>query len=277
MTKKIDALVEALELVKHATTPEPDDGSGHEVAHEIATRALNEYRKGAWVFNQEGLLAEMVLKLYETWEKSKLDDIYVANRLVLCVQVARRIQGNAAISQEFLQQTEPTGCAQKRQKPGNEQAMQMGFTKLDMKALRQLAQAATPLDFDSAEMKRNVGETVECPHCQGEGNVTLEADYCNFDGTAIGVEFYGIGEAHGAAEAFVRAFNPKTAIQLIERIEAAEADLQNSREREKAATQLAFMTADAGQEGQDALQRRIEELEAENVMLKSAAAKNQGL
>lgn len=95
---------------------------------------------------------------------------------------------------------------------------------MNTEELRKVAEAATPLDFDSAEMKRRVGEVIECPHCQGEGDVTLEADYCNFDGTAIGVEFYGIGMAHGAAEAFVRAFNPKTAIALLDRIAALEAE-----------------------------------------------------
>lgn len=95
---------------------------------------------------------------------------------------------------------------------------------LNTEELRKVAEAATPLDLDSAELKRRVGETVECPHCQGEGDVTLEADYCNFDGTAIGVEFYGIGLAHGAAEAFVRAFNPKTAIALLDRLAALEAE-----------------------------------------------------
>jgi hypothetical protein len=56
---------------------------------------------------------------------------------------------------------------------------------------------------------------MECPTCQGEGSVPLEAGYCNYDNTAIGVEFYGIGKAPGAAEAYFRAASPDVVLALI--------------------------------------------------------------
>ena len=84
----------------------------------------------------------------------------------------------------------------------------------DYAELTGLAEAATPQDFDSAELKVENGH-VECPQCGGQGEVELEADYCNFDGAAIGVQFYGIGHEFGAAEAFYRAANPDVVLALI--------------------------------------------------------------
>lgn len=93
--------------------------------------------------------------------------------------------------------------------------------------LRKLAEAATPQDIDTAEIieKHKSGERyIECPYCQGSGEHELEANYCNYDGVAIGVEFYGIGKHHGAAEAFFRAANPAKVIELLDRIDRLEAE-----------------------------------------------------
>lgn len=79
--------------------------------------------------------------------------------------------------------------------------------------LEALAKAATPQNFDSAQIQ-NQGH-IECPTCDGSGEVELTADYCNYDGRAIGVQFYGIGPEHRAAEAFYRAANPQAVQQLI--------------------------------------------------------------
>jgi hypothetical protein len=80
--------------------------------------------------------------------------------------------------------------------------------------LKKLAEAATPQDFDSAEEKVENGY-IECPHCGGSGEVELEADYCNYDNVAIGVQFYGIGHEFGAAEAYYRAARPTAVLALI--------------------------------------------------------------
>lgn len=84
----------------------------------------------------------------------------------------------------------------------------------DHTELKRLAEAATPQKFDTAEEKSENGY-IECPHCGGSGEVELEADYCNYDGVAIGVQFYGIGHEFGAAEAYYRAANPAAIRALI--------------------------------------------------------------
>lgn len=88
-------------------------------------------------------------------------------------------------------------------------------SSLDLDAIEAAALACPALNLSSATEPLQAGGQIECPHCGGEGHVELEADYCNFDGHALGVQFYGIGHVHGAAEAFVRAVNPKTVLQLL--------------------------------------------------------------
>lgn len=83
----------------------------------------------------------------------------------------------------------------------------------ELDKLEALAKAATPQNFDSAQIT-NQG-CIECPSCDGSGEVELTADYCNYDGRALGVQFYGIGPEHRAAEAFYRAANPAAILELI--------------------------------------------------------------
>ena len=64
--------------------------------------------------------------------------------------------------------------------------------------LEALEAKATPGDLSTAE-RHISSEWVECPACQGEGEVEA-SDYCNFDGVALGVQFYGIGKEFGAHE-----------------------------------------------------------------------------
>ncbi|MGK2829186.1 hypothetical protein ACSI5F_03655 [Ralstonia pseudosolanacearum] len=97
------------------------------------------------------------------------------------------------------------------------------MTNLDLNELERLAREATPQDFDSGEIMSNVGEWIDCPHCGGEGAVQLDADYCNYDGRALGVQFYGIGNAHGAAENYYRAARPAVVLAMIARIRELEA------------------------------------------------------
>ncbi|WP_181954715.1 hypothetical protein [Cronobacter sp. JZ38] len=90
-----------------------------------------------------------------------------------------------------------------------------------MATLKAAALAATALNLDSAEIQRE-DECVECPVCCGEGHVDVDADFCNIDGVALGVLFYGIGEHHGAAEEYLRAANPAAVLELIAALEAAQ-------------------------------------------------------
>lgn len=74
--------------------------------------------------------------------------------------------------------------------------------KLNFERLRELDACATPGDLSTAEY-HDAEEIIECPICQGDGEV-LAADYCNIDGKALGVQFYGIGSEFGAHEALWR-------------------------------------------------------------------------
>ncbi len=127
---------------------------------------------------------------------------------------------------------------------------------IDIQKLEMLAKAATPQDFDSAEEKIENGY-IECPHCGGQGEVEMEADYCNYDNAAIGVQFYGIGNEFGAAEAYYRAANPTAVLQLI-------AELQGYQQG-------------AGVEAQAADEARAEvrRLKAENENLRDQLADNE--
>lgn len=93
--------------------------------------------------------------------------------------------------------------------------------QLDLAAIEAAAKAATPQDFDSAELKVVEG-SCECPACGGEGSVELTAEYTNYDNVAIGVQFFGIGHEFGAAEAYYRAAKPAVVLELIRRLRAAE-------------------------------------------------------
>jgi hypothetical protein len=105
------------------------------------------------------------------------------------------------------------------------------MTDEKIEALKAAALAATPQNIDSAESidRFEDGSHIECPACSGEGYVPREADFCNYDGTAIGVQFYGIGAAHGAAEAYFRAVSPANVLALIGRLECAEVALLSAR------------------------------------------------
>ncbi|MDR6421344.1 hypothetical protein J2801_003632 [Paraburkholderia phenoliruptrix] len=94
-----------------------------------------------------------------------------------------------------------------------------------IEALKAAALAATPQDIDGAQRidRYEDGSQILCPACGGEGYVELNTDFCNYDGEALGVQFYGIGNAHALAEAYFRAAKPATVLALIERLERAEA------------------------------------------------------
>lgn len=85
--------------------------------------------------------------------------------------------------------------------------------------LRSLIAACTKGDLSTAQ-RHIKAETVECPACHGDGEVEA-ADYCNFDGVALGVQFYGIGEQFGAHEKLWSAVSTHLPA-LLDRLEAAE-------------------------------------------------------
>jgi len=85
--------------------------------------------------------------------------------------------------------------------------------------LRGLIAACTKGDLSTAQ-RYIKAETVECPACHGDGEVDA-ADYCNFDGVALGVQFYGIGEHFGAHEKLWSAVSAHLTA-LLDRLEAAE-------------------------------------------------------
>ena len=89
-------------------------------------------------------------------------------------------------------------------------------------ALREAAEKATALNLDTAQVKRGGDGYLECPCCEGAGYVEEEADFCNIDGVALGVQFYGIGEHHGLAEKYFRVANPVTVLALLDELETAQ-------------------------------------------------------
>lgn len=92
-------------------------------------------------------------------------------------------------------------------------------TPQDLAKLMAVCEAATAGDLDSAPKSGEYGyqETdkwYECPTCDGQGEVH-GATYCNFDGVAQGVQFFGIGNEFKNYEAFFRTFNPETVKSLL--------------------------------------------------------------
>ncbi|HDC4490741.1 TPA: ead/Ea22-like family protein [Enterobacter asburiae] len=105
------------------------------------------------------------------------------------------------------------------------------MSNIDKRALREAAEKATALNLDTAqEARQEDDECIECPTCGGDGYMEVQRDYCNIDGVALGVLFYGIGEHHGLAEAFFRAANPATVLALLDELESVTRTLAVSHE-----------------------------------------------
>lgn len=96
--------------------------------------------------------------------------------------------------------------------------------------LRELFKKATPGDLNTAQ-RHVFSEYVECPMCAGDGEVEA-TDYCNFDGVALGVQFYGIGSEFGAHENLWREL-VKSAPTLLDIITQQEAEIAAAYERGK--------------------------------------------
>lgn len=59
--------------------------------------------------------------------------------------------------------------------------------------LEALLALASPQALETAEIVRRDDEYLDCPCCDGEGSVD-GATYLNYDGFAVGVQFFGVGE-----------------------------------------------------------------------------------
>ncbi|MGM8753269.1 ead/Ea22-like family protein [Enterobacter chuandaensis] len=100
------------------------------------------------------------------------------------------------------------------------------MSNIDKQALREAAEKATGLNLDTAqEARQEDDECIECPTCGGDGYMEVQRDYCNIDGVALGVLFYGIGEHHGLAEEFFRAANPATVLALLDELESKDSTI----------------------------------------------------
>jgi hypothetical protein len=94
---------------------------------------------------------------------------------------------------------------------------------LDLDKLEALAKAATPLNYSSAQVKEPV--EITCPYCNGVGDVDC-LNIFNFDDLPIGVQVFGIGNEVAAAESYIEAFTPATALALIARVRELEEALK---------------------------------------------------
>jgi len=149
------------------------------------------------------------------------------------------------------------------------------MSNIDKRALREAAEKATALNLDTAQETRLADdECIECPNCGGDGYMEVQRDYCNIDGVALGVLFYGIGEHHGLAEAFFRAANPATVLALLDELEAKDRRIEEEIGRANREHHRGFMMAcghlkehsnvhyaDAAEMEIAALRKRINELE----------------
>ena len=104
----------------------------------------------------------------------------------------------------------------------------MTINSEQIQALKAAAERATALDLDSAQIERGNDGYYECPVCRGAGEVEAKTDFCNIDGVALGVQFYGIGEHHGAAEIYFRAAKPAVILSLLAERDADKALIAES-------------------------------------------------
>lgn len=154
--------------------------------------------------------------------------------------------------------------------------------------LKEAAEKATSLNLDSAEIQRGNDGYYECPVCCGEGEVEAKSDFCNIDGVALGVQFYGVGEHHGAAEEYFRAASPANILALLAERDAKDKRIAEQQEHissleeganmllaqyDRLASAMGWTTEKAlagyGNQEQyaEAMVKRIAELEARKVSL----------
>jgi hypothetical protein len=92
--------------------------------------------------------------------------------------------------------------------------------------LRAALEGVTPGDLDTSD---HIGSgNYNCPCCEGEGAVEGKT-FTNFDGFAIGVQFFGVGDEFAKYEAFFRAANPQTVRALLDTLERQAAEIERLR------------------------------------------------
>jgi len=93
--------------------------------------------------------------------------------------------------------------------------------------LRAALEGVTPGDLDTSD---HIGRgNYNCPCCEGEGAVEGKT-FTNFDGFAVGVQFFGVGDEFAKYEAFFRAANPQTVRVLLDTLERQAAEIERLRE-----------------------------------------------
>jgi len=139
------------------------------------------------------------------------------------------------------------------------------MTNNDELAIKLKAEAdkATVLNLDTAQIERGNDGYYECPVCCGEGEVEAKTDFCNIDGVALGVQFYGVGEHHGAAEEYFRAVSPANILALLAERGADKEEIEKLRVSNR------ILASDAM-----CKQERIAELEARTVSVNWPAPKD---
>ena len=123
--------------------------------------------------------------------------------------------------------------------------------------------AATPQNFDTASHVYTDGEA-ECPTCGGDGFVAVAKEYLNYDDVALGVQFYGIGEEPGKAEAYYRAVPPALALALLAALEAEKKRADEAEALYKSGDKLrndALLALNEYEDENDTLRARVAELE----------------
>ncbi len=92
--------------------------------------------------------------------------------------------------------------------------------------LRAALESVTPGDLDTSD---HIGNgNYNCPCCEGEGAVEGKT-FTNFDGFAVGVQFFGVGDEFAKYEAFFRAANPQTVTVLLDTLERQAAEIERLR------------------------------------------------
>lgn len=72
--------------------------------------------------------------------------------------------------------------------------------------LERLGKEATPGNLSTAEVKECL-DVGNCPLCDGDGTAPYGVDtFTNFDGVAVGVQFFGVGNEHGAHQKLWEAY-----------------------------------------------------------------------
>jgi hypothetical protein len=89
--------------------------------------------------------------------------------------------------------------------------------------LRAALEGVTPGDLDTADHTES--GSYDCPCCEGEGTVDGKT-FTNFDGFAVGVQFFGVGDEFAKYEAFFRAANPENITALLDTIERQAAEIE---------------------------------------------------